>query len=74
MSYQELYEGWKTNPEGFWMQAAEAISWDQPPSKALFDDDAPYYEWFADARVNTCYNAVDRHVEAGRGEQNQPGH
>jgi propionyl-CoA synthetase len=69
MSYQELYEGWKTNPEGFWMQAAEAISWDQPPSKALFDDDAPYYEWFADARVNTCYNAVDRHVEAGRGEQ-----
>ena len=69
MSYQELYEGWKTNPEGFWMQAAEAISWDHPPSKALFDDDAPYYEWFADARVNTCYNAVDRHVEAGRGEQ-----
>ena len=69
MSYQELYEGWKTNPEGFWMQAAEAISWDHTPSKALFDDDAPYYEWFADARVNTCYNAVDRHVEAGRGEQ-----
>ena len=69
MSYKELYEGWKTDPEGFWMQAAQAISWDTPPSKALFDDDAPYYEWFADARVNTCYNAVDRHVEAGRGEQ-----
>ena len=69
MSYQELYEGWKTDPEGFWMQAAKSISWNQPPSKALFDDDAPYYEWFADAKVNTCYNAVDRHVEAGRGEQ-----
>ncbi|NRB17557.1 MAG: propionyl-CoA synthetase [Rhodobacteraceae bacterium] len=69
MSYQELYEGWKTDPEGFWMQAAEAISWDRPPSKALFNDDAPYYEWYADARVNTCYNAVDRHVEQGRGEQ-----
>ncbi|WIY25351.1 propionate-CoA ligase PrpE [Parasedimentitalea psychrophila] len=69
MSYQKLYEGWKTDPEGFWMQAAEAISWDRPPSKALFDDDAPYYEWYADARVNTCYNAVDRHVEQGRGEQ-----
>ncbi len=69
MSYQELYQGWKNDPEGFWMQAAEAISWDKDPSKALFDDDAPHYEWFADARVNTCYNAVDRHVEAGRGEQ-----
>lgn len=69
MSYQELYEGWKNDPEGFWMGAAKGISWDRPPSKALFNDDAPYYEWFADARVNTCYNAVDRHVEAGRGEQ-----
>lgn len=69
MSYQELYQGWKNDPEGFWMQAAEAISWDQSPSKALFDDNAPYYEWFADAQVNTCYNAVDRHVEAGRGQQ-----
>jgi len=69
MSYQELYEGWKNDPEGFWMGAAKGITWDRRPSKALFDDDAPYYEWFADARVNTCYNAVDRHVEAGRGEQ-----
>ncbi|OUS38731.1 propionyl-CoA synthetase [Rhodobacterales bacterium 56_14_T64] len=69
MSYQELYEGWKNDPEGFWMGAAKGISWDHPPSKALFDDDAPYYEWFADAQVNTCYNAVDRHVEAGRGGQ-----
>ncbi|MVO16868.1 propionate-CoA ligase PrpE [Parasedimentitalea huanghaiensis] len=69
MSYQEVYQAWKNDPEGFWMQAAEAISWDQRPSKALFDEAAPSYEWFSDARVNTCYNAVDRHVEAGRGEQ-----
>ena len=69
MSYQDVYEGWKNDPEGFWMDAASQISWDQAPSKALFDDNAPLYEWFSDAKVNTCYNAVDRHVEAGRGEQ-----
>ncbi|ATG39222.1 propionate-CoA ligase PrpE [Phaeobacter piscinae] len=69
MSYSEVYEGWKANPEQFWMEAAEAISWDSPPSKALTDKGDDLYEWFADARVNTCYNAVDRHVEQGRGEQ-----
>ncbi len=51
------------------MNAAKEISWFKPPSKALFDENAPLYEWFADAEVNTCYNAVDRHVEAGRGNQ-----
>lgn len=69
MTYAEVYDRWKRDPEGFWMEAAKAISWDKPPSKALYDDAAPFYEWFADARVNTCYNAVDRHVENGRGEQ-----
>ncbi|MEM7240037.1 MAG: propionyl-CoA synthetase, partial [Pseudomonadota bacterium] len=43
--------------------------WVEKPSKALFDDNAPLYEWFCDGRVNGCYNAVDRHVEAGRGDQ-----
>ncbi len=69
MSYQEVYQGWKSDPEGFWMDAAQAISWDKAPQKALSDLGDGLYEWFADARVNTCYNAVDRHVEAGRGEQ-----
>ncbi|AUR11247.1 propionate-CoA ligase PrpE [Phaeobacter inhibens] len=69
MSYSEVYEGWKANPEQFWMEAAEAISWDSPPSKALTDKGDDLYEWFADTKVNTCYNAVDRHVEQGRGEQ-----
>ncbi len=65
MTYAEVYDSWKADPEGFWMKASEAISWYKPPSKALFDENAPFYEWFADAQVNTCYNAVDRHVEAG---------
>ena len=69
MTYRETYDAWKTDPEAFWMNAAEAIDWVEKPSKALFDDNAPLYEWFADAKVNTCWNAVDRHVENGRGEQ-----
>ena len=69
MSYQDVYNGWKDNPEAFWMQAADAIDWNTPPSKALFDKGDHMYEWFSDAKVNTCWNAVDRHVEAGRGEQ-----
>ncbi|SLN53659.1 Acetyl-coenzyme A synthetase [Roseovarius albus] len=69
MVYKEVYERWQSDPEAFWMEAAEAIDWDQKPSKALFDDNAPLYEWFCDGKVNGCYNAVDRHVENGRGDQ-----
>ena len=69
MSYREIYEGWKANPEQFWMDAAESIDWVKKPSKALFDENAPLYEWYSDGQVNTCYNAVDRHVENGRADQ-----
>ncbi|MBO9478485.1 AMP-binding protein [Shimia sp. R11_0] len=69
MTYQDVYQTWKDDPEAFWMNAAEAIDWDTAPSKALFDKGDHLYEWFSDAKVNTCWNAVDRHVEAGRGEQ-----
>ena len=69
MTYSEVYAQWKSDPEGFWMEAANAISWDKAPTKALSDLGGGLYEWFADTKVNTCYNAVDRHVEAGRGEQ-----
>ncbi|THD72806.1 propionyl-CoA synthetase [Thalassobius vesicularis] len=69
MAYKDVYAAWKSDPEGFWMDAAKAIDWDQAPSKALFAENAPLYEWFKDGMVNTCWNAVDRHVEAGRGEQ-----
>ncbi|QPM90378.1 AMP-binding protein [Pseudooceanicola algae] len=69
MGYAETYAAWQADPEAFWMEAAGAIDWVRPPSKALFDDKAPLYEWFSDGLVNTCWNAVDRHVEAGRGDQ-----
>ena len=69
MGYADLYAQWKSDPEGFWMNAAGTIDWAQRPSRALNDDRAPLYEWFTDAKVNTCWNAVDRHVLAGRGAQ-----
>ncbi|MCC1494000.1 propionate-CoA ligase PrpE [Cognatishimia sp. F0-27] len=69
MGYRDVYEGWKADPETFWLEQAQAIDWDEAPRKALFDRGGGLYEWFADARVNTCWNAVDRHVEAGRGDQ-----
>ncbi|MFT3688145.1 propionyl-CoA synthetase [Paenirhodobacter sp.] len=69
MTYKDVYAAWQADPEGFWMKAAEAIDWVEKPSKALFDENAPIYEWFCDAKVNTCWNAVDRHVEAGRGDE-----
>ncbi|MBT8409444.1 MAG: AMP-binding protein, partial [Alphaproteobacteria bacterium] len=69
MGYKDVYTAWKEDPEAFWMQAAEAIDWAEPPSKALFDENAPLYEWFVDAKVNGCWNAVDRHVEAGNGDR-----
>lgn len=69
MGYADIYAGWKADPEGFWMEQAEAIDWVKAPGKALDDSKAPLYRWFTDAEVNTCYNAVDRHVERGRGDQ-----
>ena len=68
MGYSDVYASWKADPEGFWMNAAKAIDWASPPSKALDDSNAPLYCWFTDTEVNTCYNAVDRHVENGRGD------
>ena len=69
MDYRDVYDAWKADPEQFWLQQAAAIDWVKAPSKALNDSKAPFYEWFTDAQVNTCYNAVDRHVENGRGDQ-----
>ena len=69
MGYREIYDSWKNDPEAFWLEAAKAIDWDVAPTRALDDTNAPLYEWFTDSKVNACYNAVDRHVEAGKGDQ-----
>tara|TARA_R110002124_G_scaffold2365_3_gene15333 strand:+ start:2740 stop:4632 length:1893 start_codon:yes stop_codon:yes gene_type:complete len=69
MSYKAAFAHAKSNPEEFWMEAASKVDWIKPPSKALFAENAPFYEWFKDAEVNTCFNAVDRHVLNGKGDQ-----
>src|SRR5262245_28360085 len=57
------------DPEGFWAEAAEAIDWDAKWDRVCDGSRAPFFRWFPGARVNTCYNALDRHVAAGRADQ-----
>jgi propionyl-CoA synthetase len=67
--YHEVYARSMRDPEGFWGEAAQAIDWYEP-AKKVFDKDAGVYgRWFTGASCNTCYNAIDRHVERGRADQ-----
>jgi propionyl-CoA synthetase len=67
--YQEIYDGWRADPEGFWAEAAEGIDWVTPATSVFNPDMDAYGRWFDGAECNTCYNAVDRHVEAGNGDR-----
>jgi len=67
--YHDVYARWQRDPEGFWGDAAQAIDWVEKPKK-IFDAKAGIYgRWFADGVCNTCWNALDRHVLAGRNDQ-----
>ncbi|MDA2988232.1 MAG: AMP-binding protein, partial [Actinomycetota bacterium] len=68
-AYLDAYNVSIREPETFWREAAQAIDWDVAPSQILDTSNAPLYRWFPDARLNTCVNAIDRHVHAGRGDQ-----
>jgi propionyl-CoA synthetase len=67
--YDEVYERSLAEPQAFWAEAARAISWDKPWDRVLDDSRKPFYRWYAGARLNVCRNALDRHVDAGRGHQ-----
>ncbi|MFK0245608.1 propionyl-CoA synthetase [Amycolatopsis azurea] len=67
--YAETYQRSLEDPEGFWLEAARAIDWTRPPTRALDASKAPFYRWFPDGELNTAFNALDRHVRDGRGEQ-----
>ncbi len=67
--YQASYRMSLEQPEEFWGVAAKGIDWIKQTERVLDDSRKPFYHWFAGAELNTCYNAVDRHVENGRGEQ-----
>ena len=68
-TYAANYRSSIENPEEFWAQAAEGIDWDRRWDRVLDNPDPLTYRWFVGGRLNTCYNAVDRHVERGRGDQ-----
>ena len=68
-AYDEAYSRSLEDPEGFWADAASGIDWNKTWDKVLDDSNPPFYRWFVGAECNTCYNAVDRHVEAGRADQ-----
>ena len=68
-SYNEVYARWLEAPESFWAEMAEGIHWYKKWDKVLDASRPPFYRWFTGGIVNTCYNALDRHVEQGRGNQ-----
>ena len=67
--YAQEFQRSLADPEGFWAEAARDIEWYQPPAVVLDRSRAPFYRWFAGGVLNTCFNAVDRHVRDGRGGQ-----
>jgi propionyl-CoA synthetase len=67
--YRELFAASIKDPETFWAQAAQAVSWLQPPQQVFDDSRSPFYRWFPDATLNTCANALDRQVADGRAKQ-----
>ncbi|MGO9503576.1 MAG: propionyl-CoA synthetase [Streptosporangiaceae bacterium] len=67
--YAEAFQQSLTEPEKFWGAAVQGIDWYHQPTVMLDKSDPPFYRWFADGVLNTCFNAVDRHVRDGRGDQ-----
>ena len=69
MKYEEAFRESLENPEAFWGRAAEEIDWDKKWDRVLDQSNSPFFKWFPGAMLNTCFNAVDRHVLRGRGDQ-----
>jgi propionyl-CoA synthetase len=68
-NYEKAYRRSLEDPSGFWADAADAVHWFKKWDTVLDDSQRPFYQWFKGAVVNTCYNALDRHVERGRADQ-----
>ena len=67
--YDEIYARWLDAPESFWAEVAEGVHWYKKWDQVLDASRPPFYRWFTGGMVNSCYNALDRHVEQGRGNQ-----
>ena len=68
-SFDSVFQASVKDPEGFWAEAAKGITWYKPYDKILDKSNPPFYRWFPGGKMNTCYNAIDRHVENGRADQ-----
>ena len=68
-AYEDEHRRSLEDPEGFWLEAAGAIDWERPPTRALDDSAAPIDRWFPDGVLKTCHNALDRHADGGRADQ-----
>ncbi|MDX3808290.1 propionyl-CoA synthetase [Bosea thiooxidans] len=68
-AYREIYARWQADPDSYWLEVAGSIDWIKPPKRAFDAAAGIYGRWFPDATCNTCFNALDRHVRDGRGEQ-----
>lgn len=66
--YRDVFQASLADPAAFWAQAAQAVDWTRAPQRILDDDNPPFYRWFPDGELNTCANALDRHI-AERGDQ-----
>ena len=67
--YDQVYARAQRDPEGFWASAAEDVYWERRWERVLDASRPPYYRWFAGGSLNTCYNALDGHIDRGRGKQ-----
>ncbi len=67
--YQDIYDASIKNPEKFWKEISEDIFWYKKPTKILNKSNPPFYQWFEDGVTNSCYNALDYHIENGKGDK-----
>jgi propionyl-CoA synthetase len=67
--YSELFDAGIADAHAFWSDAAGAVSWTREPQRVLDDTNPPFYRWFPDGELNTCANALDRHVDGGRADR-----
>ena len=67
--FNEIYHESINNPEDFWREASENIFWFKKPSKILNKSNPPFYKWYEDGVTNTCYNALDFHIDQGKGNK-----
>ena len=69
MNYQQWYDRSICAPAQFWAEQAQRLAWFRKPTEILRDNPDGTHQWFADGRLNSCYLALDQHIEEGRGEQ-----